>query len=267
MLVRSPGKINLHLRVFPPAGGFHPLRSWFRTIDLADTLRIERAAGFSLACDDPNVPTDGSNLIAKAFRLLDPPGGAAIRLTKRLPVGGGVGGGSSNAAAALLGLAKLFGLPTPTVDQAAALGSDVPFFLDAIAAGRTDATCTGRGEVVEAFEPRRRHTVLLLLPGLQSATPAVFRHFDTLPPPPDDDAPDFATWSALPAIELLPRLRNDLQPAAFALHPALAEVHAAAERALGRRVLLTGSGSSLFTLYDDPAEVPAVELPARHRVV
>src|SRR5690606_26513362 len=132
--------------------------------------------------------------------------------------------------------------------------SDVPFFLHHQLEGITDATCTGRGEVVQPFTPGRRHAVLLILPGIHVATPAVYKQYDSLPAPPDDGEPDFAAWSNLPADDLLPVLRNDLEPAAFSLHPELADLRRHAEAALGRIVRMTGSGSTLFTLFDDPQE-------------
>ena len=252
----APAKLNLHLRVFPPERGFHPLRSWFRTVALHDDLeRIPGPPG--VECDDPAVPTDGTNLALRAAAELGV--AARFRLTKRIPAGCGMGGGSSDAAAAL---ALLGG---GTVEQAARLGSDVPFFHSHQQGGTTDATCTGRGEVVAPFAPARRHAALLILPGVPCPTPAVFRAFDALPPPPDDGTPDFAGWSALPAGELLPRLRNDLEPAAASLFPDLGRLRDDCERRLGRPVRMTGSGSTLFTLYDAPdeAQTAAVRLPVR----
>lgn len=187
------------------------------------------------------------------------------RLVKRIPSGGGLGGGSSDAAATLalrefgnppLGLADASRARYAAI--AAELGSDVPFFLSHQFDGTTDATCTGRGEIVEPFTPGRRHAVLLILPGLHVATPAVFKKFDELPATMTDGQPDFAAWSMLPAIELLPLLRNDLEAATFALHPSLGELRAECEQRLGRPVRMTGSGSTLFSLYDDPAEAAEV---------
>lgn len=253
---KSHAKINLDLRVFPLAGGFHPLHSWFRTIELHDSLTIEPAkgvGGFNLSCDDPAVPTDASNLIWQAWQRL---GGEqrpslSVHLDKRIPMGGGLGGGSSNAATMLHAARQSWPMiDGPTDGVAAALGSDVPFFF----AGSPDATVAGRGERVAPFTAKRRHAVLLFLPGIHCATPAVFKRFDQLPPPDRDPAPDYEAWSKLPALELLPRLRNDLQSPCFDLHPPLADLHATAEAQLNRKVLLSGSGSSMFTLFDDVDE-------------
>ena len=253
--IQACAKINLHLRVFPLQGGYHPLRSWFRTVSVSDQLEIAPGGDhgrFQLTCDDPAVPTGGSNLIAKAWQRLDGKNRPSVNvhLQKRLPMGGGLGGGSSNAAAALLGLADFWKIDC-TLDDAAALGSDVPFFFRAMQSQISDATVTGRGEHVEPFHATRRHAVLLILPGLHCSTPAVFRQFDALPTPPDDGDPDFAAWSALPATRLLPKLRNDLEVAALMLYPKLADLRTMVEQNLQRPVRMSGSGSTLFTLYDD----------------
>ncbi len=283
LTVRAPAKINLYLRVFPGGDdGFHPLRSWFRTIDLQDQLEVTddhhpptTGVDVSLTSDDPAVPTGADNLVSRAFhaalgRGLHP---LAVHLQKRIPAGAGLGGGSSDAAAALVVAAKLKsgGIARDEMSQMALqLGADVPFFLRQQLDGITDATCTGRGEIVRPFKPARRHTVLLILPELHLSTAAVYRQFDELPAPWEDDGPDFAAWSALPALELLPLLRNDLEPAAFSLYPELARLRHEAETRLGRSVRMTGSGSALFTLYDpqEPADHALDRLaPAKLRPV
>ncbi|MEM1012733.1 MAG: hypothetical protein AAGI46_11010 [Planctomycetota bacterium] len=86
------------------------------------------------------------------------------------------------------------------------------------------------------------------------STPQVFRAFDARTTPPDDGEPDFAKWSALPAIELLPHLRNDLEPAASVIEPSLGKLRSDCEKKLGRPVRMSGSGSTLFTLYDSDDE-------------
>ena len=279
LTLRAPAKLNLHLRVFPKAAdGFHPLRSWFRTIDLFDDLALTpeplapaarplqrpgsdvngHDAPLRLTCSDPSLATDETNLVRKAWnRAAAPLPAAAAALTKRIPAGGGLGGGSSDAAAMLVlsGRFRDDRADGPALAAAAAdLGSDVPFFLSHQLHGTADATCTGRGEFVKPFAAARRHAALVLLTDIPCPTPAVYRRFDELPAPPDDGEPDFAGWSALPAAELLPLLRNDLEPAAFSLRPDLAAVRGEAERRLDRPVRMTGSGGTLFTLFDDAAE-------------
>ena len=262
--VLAPAKINLHLRVGPPRpDGFHPLLTWMVTVGLNDVLTVSPAVSLAFTCDDPTLPTDGRNLVVKAVTALaarlgrDP--AVAVHLTKRVPAGGGLGGGSSDAAHALMAVAKLWGVDDPALlaAVAAGVGSDVPFFL-----GGPSAVCRGRGEVVLPVAPPAvaRH-VVLVLPGIEVSTPAVYRKFDEMGLGSDTAGPlGEGAWTFLPAAELMPHLINDLEPPAFALVPDLAALRSRLERTLGRVVRMSGSGSTLFTLFDDPA--PAADAAA-----
>ena len=277
MIVRAPAKLNLHLRVFPKAAdGFHPLRSWFRTIGLFDDLTFELveagqdgagrgcAGGrLDLRCDAGDVPRDETNLVCRAWAALPDAPPARVTLVKRIPAGGGLGGGSSDAAATFLAAEHFTRFAQPwrsaakrfeeNMTRAEILGSDVPFFVSAASLVLEDAICEGRGERVTPFAAGLRHAALLLLTGIDCPTPMVYRRFDALAAPADDGSPDFEAWARLPAAELLPLLRNDLEAATFSLRPILAAVRVEAETRLGRPVRMTGSGGTLFTLFDDAA--------------
>jgi 4-diphosphocytidyl-2-C-methyl-D-erythritol kinase len=266
MRLRAPAKINLHLRVGPVrTDGFHPLLSWMTTVSLFDTLtfRSTRDAGIALRCDEPTMPTDESNLVIKAARLLmsELPrerqqilGGLEIDLEKRIPSGAGLGGGSSDAATTLMALNQLWKLDWPTRrlnDLAAKLGSDVPFFLHG-----ASSICTSRGEVVEPTLAPKANWTMLVLPDKHVATPAVYKKFDALNMSRVgwDDQPDWQQWAQLSARLLLPRLVNDLEPAAYSLAPSLDELRRRVGSVVDRPVRMSGSGSSLFTLFDSREE-------------
>ncbi|MGH7213516.1 MAG: 4-(cytidine 5'-diphospho)-2-C-methyl-D-erythritol kinase [Tepidisphaeraceae bacterium] len=180
-------------------------------------------------------------------------------LSKRIPSGAGLGGGSSDGARMLLGLNRMWGAGwdrSRVAELAAALGSDVPFFCFG-----PSAMCEGRGERVMPVEPpRRARFAVLLLPRLALATPLVYKRFDELRLGNQRtvaDAPSFGEWAQLPAPDLLARLRNDLEPAAFSLSPELGDLRAGLEATLDRPVRMSGSGSSLFTLYETMDEAMA----------
>jgi 4-diphosphocytidyl-2-C-methyl-D-erythritol kinase len=270
--VLAPAKINLHLRVGPPtADGFHPLLSWMVTVSLFDKLDLELSPAQSLTCDDPSIPTDSSNLITKAIEAIrqaapqvrGEPWSIRAVLQKRIPAGAGLGGGSSDAAATLSALNRLLNLNWP-IDRlakiAARLGSDVPFFLHG-----PSSICTGRGEIVTpTLPPKVRHAVLLL-PPIHLPTPDAYRRFDQMHlghPNAVRETVDWHQWSTLAAADFLPLLTNDLEPPAFSINPGLAELHKRATDALGRIVRMSGSGSSLFSLFDSrpQAESAAVTL-------
>jgi 4-diphosphocytidyl-2-C-methyl-D-erythritol kinase len=265
--VTAPAKINLHLRVGPlAADGFHPLLSWMATVGLFDKLDLElspqnHVPRVRLTCDDPSIPTDESNLIVKAANAIIAAGRQAepwslsASLHKRIPTGAGLGGGSSDAAATMIALNRMLGLnwlPERLAQIAAELGSDLPFFFFG-----PSSICTGRGEIVAPTPPPKPRYAVLLLPGIHMPTPAVYRKFDELNLGHTSairDAPDFKQWAALDAIDLMRVLVNDLERPAFTINPNLAELHQQAGKTLKRIVRMSGSGSSLFSLFDSRAE-------------
>jgi 4-diphosphocytidyl-2-C-methyl-D-erythritol kinase len=282
MRLLAPAKINLHLRVGPAdsASGFHPLMSWMCTVGLFDKLTIEYAIrsvqDVLFECADPQIPCDETNLVVRAVREMHrdgatvgmgapplAPGSARghprqkvrLHLEKRIPIGAGLGGGSSDAARTLLGLNRQWELDWPVARLsriAATLGSDVPFFLHG-----PSSICSGRGEVVRPIARPRVRFVVLVLPDLAMPTPAVYRKFDELrlgERASIEHQPSWDEWANLLARPLLSRLINDLEAPAFAIAPQLATLRAAIESTLGQPVRMSGSGSSLFTLFDEKDE-------------
>jgi 4-diphosphocytidyl-2-C-methyl-D-erythritol kinase len=270
MRLLAPAKINLHLRVGPPrADGFHPLLTWMATVRLFDILELDRCgeSGMHLECDQADVPCGAGNLVTQAAavlveslqegRQLSSIGGTGlqVRLHKRIPVGAGLGGGSSDGACILMGLNRLWRLGWE-VDRLASLGarlgSDVPFFFHA-----PSAICRGRGEIVRPMAPPRPRWALLVLPGRGLSTPAAYRRFDEMElggQTTIEAEPDFVAWTTLDAGSLLEQLVNDLEPAAFSIDPDLGALRLRLEQMLSRRVRMSGSGSSLFTLFDTSDE-------------
>lgn len=270
--VEAPAKVNLHLEVLGlREDGFHELAMVMQTIDLVDELQLWPTAdgAISLSCDQPELPTDGSNLIVKAAELLRmraglPELGARIHLRKRIPVGAGLAGGSSDAAAALVGLNALWGLGFGDAElqaMAARLGSDVPFCLP----GGTQL-CFGRGERLEALASPQAATLALLLikhAGTSVSTPWAYgrcreqwgrsylageeafeRRRDALRRGP--------LVHALRQGGNLPPLRNDLQAVVEPELPSVREGLVLLRR-LPRTlaVAMSGSGPSLFALFAD----------------
>lgn len=265
----APAKVNLHLRVGAvESSGFHPLSSWFVTVALFDTLICEPTEDglVSVSCEDPAIPTDERNLIVRVAQLLqreNAPGafvpeakrGARFRLLKQIPAGGGLGGGSSDAARTIVALNHLWKLElsfSRMCEIAAQMGSDVPFFLH----GRS-CVCTGRGERVRPIAPPTPRWALLILPDIAIATAAVYGKFDSLGLGRGqvwNRQPDWQEWGTLDALSLLPRLQNDLELAAFEMNEPLRRLRSETEQSIGRTVRMSGSGSTLFSLFDDESE-------------
>jgi len=161
-------KLNLTFEVLDwRSDGFHQVTTIMQTVDLADVLQIEPASKLTVECEYPDL-AGNQNLVWKAATELAKVGqiepNAKITIEKHIPVGMGLGGGSSDAAAALLGLNRLWGLGL-SVDElasvAAGLGSDVSFFLW----GGT-ALAQGRGEQITLLPPLPPLAVTLVFPDL-----------------------------------------------------------------------------------------------------
>ncbi len=170
----APAKINRELRLGGRRpDGYQEIRSRVVSIDLADSITVDRGAGtLELACEGLAIPRDDSNLVIRAARALAERLGvsadARIRLNKRVPVGAGLGGGSSDAARALGLLLRLWDsrlAPPELVSLAASLGSDVPFFL---VGGEADIE--GRGERVTPLPDSPPEDLLLLVPPFPIST-------------------------------------------------------------------------------------------------
>jgi 4-diphosphocytidyl-2-C-methyl-D-erythritol kinase len=229
------------------------------------------ATGLPLRCDDPTIPTDHRNLVTKAARAFANASGVrslpwSITLLKTIPHGGGLGGGSSDAASTLVALNQLCktGWDVHRLSQVgAAVGSDVPFFFFA-----PSAIIRGRGEQVRRSAAPTGKWVTLVLPNFGVSTADCYRRFDELGLGGGDAEvaaePDFAAWAKLPADQLAGTLVNDLEKPAFDLQPQLGELRAKIERDTKHIVRMSGSGSSLFSLADDPAEAAEVASVVQH---
>ena len=141
---------------------------------------------------------------------------------------------------------------------AARLGSDVPFFLYG-----PSSVCTGRGEIVKPVPPPSlAKWVVLVLPDIHMPTAAVYGRFDQLGLGFDEhidegDQPNWHEWSSRKSKDLLVGLVNDLERPAFEIRKDLGTLRAEIQLKLGRPVRMSGSGSSLFTLYDERGEAEA----------
>ena len=160
LVMQAPAKVNLFLEVLAKRpDGYHDIETLMVAVNLFDTLKFREEPGgdIRLTCNHPDLSTGSDNLVIRAAALLKQQTGcekgARIRLTKRIPLAGGLAGGSSDAAATLVGLNRLWKLGLTRArltDLAKELGSDVAFFFSAPA-----AWCTGRGERVTPMRLRR----------------------------------------------------------------------------------------------------------------
>ncbi|MBS0564177.1 MAG: 4-(cytidine 5'-diphospho)-2-C-methyl-D-erythritol kinase [Proteobacteria bacterium] len=259
----APAKVNLALHVTGrQADGYHLLDSLVVFAGVGDRIEARRAPALTLAVGGTmaeGLPAGDDNLVCRAARLMGV--GAAIRLTKVLPLASGIGGGSADAAAALRALARLWGRPLPDAAAVAGLGADVPVCI----AGKP-ARMQGIGERLAPLPALPPFWLVLANPGVAVPTPAVFAALEHRANPPLPPLP--GAWPDAAALAgYLGRTRNDLEAPACRLAPEIA----AALEALGAQpgamlARMSGSGATCFGLFADEAGAKgAAERLARAR--
>lgn len=243
----APAKLNLalHVRHRRP-DGYHELETLFAFVEQGDVVRVRPDESDRLTLSGPfaaKLSGEGDNLVlraARAFRAHYGGGMHAIDLEKHLPVASGIGGGSADAAATLRALARLRQVPVddPALFAIAdGLGSDVPACL----LGRT-AIGRGRGERLEPVEGPSGMPVLLINPGVAVSTAKVFGGWD------GEDRGGIAAGSPIDAARAG---RNDLEPPARAIAPAIDEVLALLGAQAGVVLArMSGSGATCFALFE-----------------
>jgi len=247
----APAKVNLYLHATGKrADGYHLLDSLAVFPAVGDVLAVAAAAALTLRIDGPfgaGLAAEADNLVLRAARALLPEGKAALRLTKNLPVASGIGGGSADAAAALLALARFWGVAADLPALALGLGADVPVCL-----ASRPVRMQGIGEILAPAPRLPEFGMVLVNPGVAVPTPAVFkaRRGDFTPAP---ELP--AAWgSVADMVADLARCTNDLQAPAVGIAPVIAEVLDVLAALPGARLArMSGSGATCFAIFDTPA--------------
>lgn len=268
----SPAKVNLCLRIVGRrADGYHLLDSIFAAIDFCDRidlrvtdLRAGRDVRVHLRCDRPDVPSDATNLAARAAAMLLAEGGLGgdvdLSIAKRIPPGAGLGGGSSNAATVLAVMNERLRLGITTTRLhalALALGADVPFFLTGGC-----ARVRGIGERIDPIDGWPGRELVLALPPVSVATAWAFRTYAAGLFPEADEAARMASQGTLdPAL-----LRNDLEAAVLPSHPEITNLKTSLVACGAAGAVMSGSGSAVVGLIADgtAADAVASALRARH---
>ena len=256
--LRSLAKINLDLQVLNKRpDGFHNLRTIFQTVTLADAIEIDYVPSRRLTVElTSNVEIEG-NLIEKAAEALGIPGRFRIRLTKRIPMGGGLGGGSSNAAAMLLAIPALTRKPVKLqrlIEIGAQLGSDVPYFL----LGGT-ALGLARGTDLVPLPDLPAYLGILVAPNIHVSTPSAYSDLNRAvsEAPAADSRPLWELGWTPPGSWAF---SNDFETVVFAREPRLKSIKAQLQKAGAGLALMSGSGSTVFGIFEhravrDPAVV------------
>ena len=242
--VFAPAKINLSLHVTGQrADGYHLLDSLVVFAGVGDSIAVAPSDSLSLTIDGPEaagLAAGPDNLVLRAARFLSPDRGAAIRLTKRLPLASGIGGGSADAAATLRALSQLWDIPLPEPSATARIGADVPVCL----LGRS-CRMEGIGDRLSPTALLPPMEILLVNPRVAVPTGAVFAGLSRndnppMPGSPPSDPSAFAAW--------LSAQRNDLAPPAIACAPEIAETLSALADLSPIHHAMSGSGATCYAL-------------------
>ncbi len=271
LTIRAYAKINLGLHILGERDdGYHDLETLFYPVDIFDEIELRPYKNdVVISCDHPDVPTDSTNLCARATNSLRAHlkyrDGLHITINKNIPVGGGLGGGSSDAAAVLLALREFWQADVPDDELtrlASSIGADVTYFLRP-----TAAIATGRGYTLEYFDYALPYWVVVVYPNIQVSTAWAYKNFQlrmeerkNLRELVEQHQYDLSLWKA--------EMQNDFEEIVYAEYPEIADVKNVLYRGGAGFALLSGSGSSVFGLFESQidAEDTADALLADYQV-
>ncbi|MBQ2819712.1 MAG: 4-(cytidine 5'-diphospho)-2-C-methyl-D-erythritol kinase [Clostridia bacterium] len=254
MECRACAKLNLYLDITGiMPDGYHALRSVMQSIDLYDTVKVEKADTIRLTVDKKYIPTDERNTAFKAakafFEATGIQGGAEIFIKKIIPVGAGMAGGSADAAAVLNLLNILYGMPLSAEelsDVALKVGADVPFCLE----GGT-MLAEGKGEKLTPLPKLAKCFFVVVKPFFSVSTKDAYKMFDEQ----GGDCPNVD--GILSALEqrnihqVCSSMGNDLERCIASRHPEINEIK---DKLIGLGAIgamMTGSGSAVFGVFEN----------------
>ena len=254
MVITAYAKINLGLRILGRrSDGYHEIETVFHRINLQDELTLELTDGeILLNTNRADIPADNHNLCWRAAALLRERtgmrAGVAIKLTKHIPSGAGLGGGSSDAAAMLLALPRLWQIQPDeesVLSMARSLGSDVPFFLH-----QHSAYGLGRGEQLTHFPLTMPFWIVLICPNVHVSTPWAYGEYSKILA--GARRSPLPLWNSSTGTLAKPSLlfKNDFEEVVFPAYPAIREIRDRLQTLGAAHAVMSGSGASVFGLFD-----------------
>jgi len=264
---KSYAKVNIGLQIRNQRKDrYHNLHTIFQELDLHDNITIfKKSEGWDISINEPSIPTDETNTGIKAYLELKKEypelGGISIEIDKNIPSGGGLGGGSSNAAAVLKGVNQLFELKISDneLEQIAVrVGADVPFFIK----GGTQIG-NGIGEILTQVAKPVSGYYLLILPdifiGTAWAYKSMKKYLDK-----DTDRPNFAHFLERKNLSQT-IFDNDFERIVIPTYPEIGEIKSALINYGADYASLSGSGSTVFGVFNDEAKAKKAEFKFREQ--
>lgn len=263
MRLRALAKINLGLDILRKReDGYHEVRMIMQTIQMYDVLKMKKVKkpGISLSVNYPYIPSDERNLVYKAAKLLmdefQVREGVDICLEKFIPVAAGMAGGSSDAAAAMVGINRLFKLglsERELMDRAVNIGADVPYCIM-----RGTALAEGIGEKLTRIAQIPDCFVLIGKPGISVSTKMAYEslQLDKISSHPDIDGMirDMENDDLLTMTE---KMGNVFEPGIIEKYPVIGEIKNLMEDNGALKAMMSGSGPTVFGIFDDREKMEA----------
>ncbi|MCP3926734.1 MAG: 4-(cytidine 5'-diphospho)-2-C-methyl-D-erythritol kinase [Desulfobacterales bacterium] len=256
MIIKSYAKVNLFLYVTGKKGdGYHTLFSLMSEIGLCDEIELKfNRNGISVFCDSPDIPSDHTNLAYIAadmfYKKTSITGEVEIILKKKIPSGAGLGGGSGNAASILKELNSYYDNPLSfeeLIGLGLRIGADVPFFLFGCS-----AIAEGVGEKLSKCSVKKYY-VVLIYPGVSVSTGTIFKKLNLTLTKCSKKIKELLLWEKKQKIpfDVKNHLWNDLEIVTTDICPEIDEAKGALIKSGTDDVLMTGSGSAVFGLFDN----------------
>jgi 4-diphosphocytidyl-2-C-methyl-D-erythritol kinase len=257
MKLRALAKINLGLDVTGKReDGYHEVRMVMQTIQMYDQLEIKESKepGIRLTTNLPFLPCNDGNLVYKAAKLLmdefDIRQGVDMNLTKFIPVAAGMAGGSSDAAAALVGINRMFQLgltKRQLMERGVQIGADVPYCVL-----RGTALAEGIGEKLTVLPPMPDCWILIGKPGISVSTKYVYTTLDlnTDTVHPDIDGMKKALEDGN-LYGITERMGNVLQDVTIPAYPEVERIKEQMKTLGAVNAMMSGSGPTVFGIFDN----------------
>ena len=257
MRLRALAKINLGLDILGKRpDGYHEVRMIMQTIQMYDVLEIvkKQEPGISLTVNVPFIPVDERNLVYKAAKMLMDEfhieEGVSIKLDKFIPVAAGMAGGSSDAAAAFVGINRMFRLglsEEELMQRAVSVGADVPYCIM-----RGTALAEGIGEKLTRLSPVPKCFVLVGKPGVAVSTKMAYENLNlsavTSHPDIDGMMEDIARGDLY---AMAAKMGNVFESGIIRQYPVIQQIKDLMEENGALKAMMSGSGPTVFGIFDD----------------
>ncbi|MFQ5754357.1 MAG: 4-(cytidine 5'-diphospho)-2-C-methyl-D-erythritol kinase [bacterium] len=269
----SYAKINLGLIIKGRRkDGFHEIETLLLQIDLKDEIELKNTEKpeIHFYCDNPEVPGGNANICVRAAHLIKQSSfiqqGVKINLKKVIPMGAGLGGGSSNGAVVLLGLNKLWNLqlqPKQLLELATQLGSDVPFFIHGGL-----ALAQGRGELLSPFNMKIDCPILIVYPGIKIATKWAYGQMNlSLTMKKKSIKLMYFKDRNFNDVDFYNIFENEFEEIIYKNYPILRRIKSTISQKNPIFTSMSGSGSTIFAIFQKKAEALTVEQELRQQYV